>query len=113
MDDLTRSNIKSPNMALKILFLFDTLQVHTKINSGMLWLLKFALGLFQGQRQRQAIQVLWNFVEKFALNGSNDNGDDETDDVVSRHDDVEGLIGDIACWLDGEMLIKTDDPLLC
>ena len=51
-------------------------------------------------------------MEKFALNGSNDNCDDETD-VVSCHDDAEGLIGDIAWLLDGEILIKTDDPLLC
>ena len=41
-------------------------------------------------------------MEKFALNGSNANGDDEADDVFSRHDDAEGLIGDIACWLDDE-----------
>ena len=36
-------------------------------------------------------------MEKFALNGSNDTGDDETEDVVSCHDDAEGLLGDIAC----------------
>ena len=52
-------------------------------------------------------------MEKFALNGSNANGDDEADDVFSRHDDAEGLLETLLADLMTKMLIKTDDPLLC